>query len=61
MKVYIVKYIDTNCVSTLDKIFLNKSDAEKYVDSRNKNGELIYCISEHVVVTGGDKQCHQTA
>lgn len=61
MKVYVVKCIDTNCITTLDKIFLNKRDAEQYVENQKKNDELIYYISEHPVMTNGEKFCHQPA
>lgn len=50
MKVYVVESLDTNYVTSIDKIFLDKKDAQQYIDVQEKiNETLEYFIKEHVV------------
>lgn len=50
MKVFVVKSMDTNCVVSLDKIFLHQQDAEKYINEQEaKHNSVIYLLSEHQV------------
>lgn len=50
MTVYVVKSMDSNCVSSLDKIFLHQQDAEQYIyEQEKKHNSVVYFISEHAI------------
>jgi len=58
MKVYVVKTMDTNCVISIDRIFLSRQDAEKYVDIQKKNYDfVIFLLSEYAVVDESEVCC----
>lgn len=56
MKVYVVKCMDTNCVTSIDKIFLHKQDAEQYI-SVQKDDSLVYFVSEYHVLADSNQCC----
>jgi len=50
MKVFIVLVQDTNCVNTVEKVFLNGEDAVTYIKDREENRrDLCYYIKEYPV------------
>ena len=50
MKVFVVKSMDSNCVISLDKIFLHQQDAERYISEQEaKHDFVVYFLSEHRV------------
>lgn len=57
MKVYVVKSLDTNFVSSIDKIFMNKQDAERYVELQSKKYNFVtFVVVEHYVFSDAN-QC----
>ena len=50
MKVYVVKCMDTNFVSSIDKIFINKQDAERYATHQTKKYDFVtFVVTEYQV------------
>lgn len=50
MKVYVVKCMDTNFVSSIDKIFLNKQEAERYAALQTKKYDFVtFMVTEYQV------------
>lgn len=51
MKVFVVEMLDTNGVSCVDKVFMLKNDADKYINIQEKAGNsLVYFVREHNVL-----------
>lgn len=50
MKVYVVKCMDTNFVSSIDKIFINRQDAERYAALQTKKYDFVtFVVTEYQV------------
>ena len=50
MKVYVVKCMDTNFVSSIDKIFINRQDAENYATTQAGKYEFVtFMVTEYQV------------
>jgi len=55
VKVYVVKSMDSNCVISIDRIFLNRQDAEKYMEIQEaKYNFVTFLLHEYPVV--GEKE-----
>lgn len=56
MKVYVVKSIDTNFVSTIDKIFTNKKDADSYAAIQREKYDFVnFIVAEYQVFDNVDQ------
>ncbi|MGE4273457.1 MAG: hypothetical protein ACRKFN_03035 [Desulfitobacterium sp.] len=50
MKVYVVKSMDTNFVSSVDRIFISKQEAERYAVLQNEKYKFVtFLVSEYQV------------
>ncbi|MEL1135073.1 hypothetical protein AAC978_07795 [Desulfitobacterium sp. THU1] len=50
MKVYVVKSMDTNFVSSVDRIFISKQEAERYAALQNEKYKFVtFLVSEYQV------------
>ena len=49
MTVFVVKTMDTNFNSSIDKIFLLQHHAEEYIRDNCKREDLDYIVDEHLV------------
>lgn len=50
MKVYVVESHDTNCVNSVDKVFLAKEAALEYINTQEKIYQaLFFSVGEHTV------------
>ncbi len=57
MKVYVVKSVDTNFVSSIDKIFNNKQDADRYATIQKEKYDFVnFIVTEYEVLSNVD-QC----
>ena len=51
MTVFVVKSMDSNCVASLDKIFLHQEDAEQYICEQEKKYKYLeFSITEHPIL-----------
>ena len=56
MKVYVVKSVDTNFVSTIDKIFTNKQDADRYAAIQKEKYDFVnFIVAEYQVFNKMDQ------
>jgi len=56
MKVYVVKSIDSNFVSTIDKIFANKNDADRYAAIQREKYDFVnFIVAEYQVFDNVDQ------
>ncbi|NMA68751.1 MAG: hypothetical protein GX958_04960 [Desulfitobacterium sp.] len=56
MKVYVVKSVDTNFVSTIDKIFTNKQDADRYAAIQKEKYDFVnFIVAEYQVFNNMDQ------
>lgn len=50
MTVYVVRTMDTNFISSIEKIFLLQNHAEQYIKDNCKRDDLDYFLDEHMVL-----------